>query len=308
MDRSTRKRAHVLNERARAADHDGRWDDAEALYREAIDLDPVWAIPWYNLGLVYKRQRRWDESLVCNRQAVRLDERDQAANWNLGIAATAVGEWRIARDAWQRVGLRFPDDSEGFVDLRLGAVPVRVNPQTAPEVVWCRRLDPARARILNVPLPQSERRYGDLVLHDGAPVGERVVDGMAVPMFEEIALLQPSSYATFTVTVAAPAAEAMAQLTTLLASHEAVAEDWSQSVSTLCTTCSDDAEAVAAGHARVVTRGDAQPRLQGERAAGSAAVRGFGIAATDGDRVRAALAEWRVIGPDRTVGVLERVL
>jgi tetratricopeptide (TPR) repeat protein len=293
MDRSTRKRALDLNERAREADHQCRYDDAEALYREAIDLDPVWPIPWYNLGRVYKRQRRWDESLVCNRQAVRLDERDQAANWNLGIAATAVGEWRIARDAWQRVGLAFPAGAEeGFVDLRLGAVPVRVNPLTAPEVVWCRRLDPARARILNVPLPQSGRRYGDLLLHDGAPVGERLVDGTAVPMFEEIALLQASSYATFAVTVGAPTAEAMGALTALLLQHEAVAEDWSQSVRTLCTSCSESSGGVAAAHAQDV----------------EAVVRGFGIASSDGDRVRAALAEWAGAGPERTVGALERVL
>jgi tetratricopeptide (TPR) repeat protein len=289
MDRSTRKRAHDLNERAREADHQGRLDDAEALYREAIDLDPQWAVPWYNLGLVYKRQRKWDESLVCNRQAVLLDEGDQAANWNLGIAATAVGEWRIARDAWKRVGLSFPDEQEGFVDLKLGAVPVRVNPQATPEVVWCRRLDPARARILNVPLPQSGRRYGDLLLHDGAPVGERSVDGVAVPMFEEIALLQESSFATFTVTVEAAEPGAMAELTALLARQEAVAEDWSQSVRTLCTACSEGAGAHV--HGELGTE-----------------VRGFGIAATDGDRVRAALAEWGTSGAARSVGRLERVL
>jgi hypothetical protein len=37
-------------------------------------------------------------------------------------------------------------------------------------------------------------------------------------------------------------------------------------------------------------------------------VRGFGIASSDGDRVRAALAEWCGDGPERTVGALERVL
>jgi hypothetical protein len=130
------------------------------------------------------------------------------------------------------------------------------------------------------------------VLHDGAPVGERIVDGTAVPMFDEIALLQPSSYATFAVTVAAPTPEAMAQLTALLAHHEAVAEDWSQSVRTSCMACSDGA---AEGTAHV--HGPAP-----------AAVRGFGIASGDGDRVRAALAEWGAAGPERIVGTLERVL
>jgi tetratricopeptide (TPR) repeat protein len=295
MDRSTRRHAYQLNERGSQADHDARLDDAEALYREAIDLDPLWPVPWFNLGLIYKRQRRWDEALVCNRQAVRLDERDQAANWNLGIAATAVGEWRIARAAWRRVGVDFPAE-DGFVDLGLGAVPIRVNP-AAPEVVWCRRLDPARARILNVPLPQSGRRYGDLVLHDGAPVGERQVGGASVPVFEEIALLEPSAYATWAVTVAAPTAEAMAELAVRLAVHEAIAEDWSGSVRRLCADC--DGGRSHSAH-------DGKPIDGSARSDGLG--RGFGIAAVDGTQVRATLAEWGGGGPDRHVGVIERVL
>jgi tetratricopeptide (TPR) repeat protein len=293
MAPSARRRAARLNELAQKADRRGRWPVAEALYRDAIDLDPEWAVPWFNLGLVYKRQHRWDESLVCHRQALRLDERDDAANWNLGIAATAVGHWRIARAAWRRVGLDVPEDEaqEGFVDLDLGAVPIRVNPVEAPEVVWCHRLDPARARILNVPLPQSGRRYGDVVLHDGAPVGERQLDGAAVPLFDEIALLEPSAYATFAVTLAAPSAAALAELAARLAERAAVGEDWS-SVRRLCAACERG-------------RGDERrhrhvPPLPGDG--------GYGIAAREEAAVRATLEAWRAAGEARAVRQIERVL
>src|SRR5882672_3417360 len=116
-------RAIRLNDRARAAEDAGRLADAEALYRETIDRASRWSVPWYNLGLFYKGQRRWQDSLACNRQALSLKCDDEAANWNLGIAATAVGDWRTAREAWGRVGMRYPEQ-EGFVDLKLGSVPI----------------------------------------------------------------------------------------------------------------------------------------------------------------------------------------
>lgn len=48
------------------------------------------------------------------------------------------------------------------------------------EVVWCRRLDPARALIRNVPMAESGRGYGDLVLHGGEPKGTRSIEGREV--------------------------------------------------------------------------------------------------------------------------------
>jgi hypothetical protein len=47
-------------------------------------------VPWFNLGLPYKRQRRWEVSLRFNRKATELAADDQAGWCNLGIAATAL--------------------------------------------------------------------------------------------------------------------------------------------------------------------------------------------------------------------------
>jgi tetratricopeptide (TPR) repeat protein len=97
-------------------------------------------VPWYNLGLVRKHQRRWPESLSCNLRAAALDPTDEAAWWNAGIAATALGEWATARRAWAAFGIELPPD-DGEITMRLGPTPIRLNADGNGEVVWCARID-----------------------------------------------------------------------------------------------------------------------------------------------------------------------
>ncbi|WDZ87467.1 hypothetical protein [Micromonospora cathayae] len=70
-------------------------------------------------------------------------------------------------------------------------------------MVWAQRLCPTRARVLNVPTPESGRRFGEIVVHDGAPNGEREVDGHAYPVFDELLLLRASPLPTTVVDVTA---------------------------------------------------------------------------------------------------------
>jgi hypothetical protein len=121
--------------------------------------------------------------------------------------------------------------------MRIGLTPIRLNPDNDAEVVWCDRIDPARAIIRNVPLPQSGHRYGDLLLHDGAPNGTRLHGGQEAPVFDELQLLTPSRYATFIVTVEADSAAALSGLQRLLAEAELTSEDWG-TIRQLCHECS----------------------------------------------------------------------
>lgn len=178
----------------------GDLERAALAYGRATRLAPEWSVPWYNLGLVRKYQRQWAESLRCNLRATELDPEDEAAWWNAGIAATALGDWEVARLAWEAVGIKLPP-GEGEIRMRLGLTPIRLNPDGQGEVVWCERIDPARAIIRNVPLPESGHRYGDLQLHDGAPNGTRVYQGQEMPVFDALQLLQASLYTTYQVRV-----------------------------------------------------------------------------------------------------------
>src|SRR5579862_2444045 len=105
--------------------------------------------------------RRSAEAAQFNERALTCEPAGEEAYWNLGIAATALG-------------------------MGLGLVPIRLDPDGNGEVVWCDRLDPARALIRNVPTLESGFREGDIVLHDGEPKGKRELNGKFVSVFNAL--------------------------------------------------------------------------------------------------------------------------
>ena len=234
----TRERADELNERGRALSADGDDADAVASYRAAIDADPTWSVPWYNLGLVYKYACEWTESLQCNRRAVELDESDDAAWWNLGIAATALERWPEARAAWLRCGVTVPE-GDGPVRASFGPTPVRLDPLGRGEVVWCDRIGPARAIVRNVPFPESGHRWGDLLLHDGAPNGYRILNGQEVPVFDALQRIGESQHRTYILDLPGSTPEQRARIGDVASRMGGAAEDWSQSIAFLCRQCSE---------------------------------------------------------------------
>ncbi|MEU3465140.1 hypothetical protein ABZ721_35000 [Streptomyces sp. NPDC006733] len=229
---------------------DGRYEDAGALLTRAADMEPWLSESWYNLALLHKFRHDWEQARTAGLRAVALLDRDSGAPdwWNLGIAATALQDWPLARRSWQAYGLRLPSGSaesasEEAVRLALGSAAVRLSPEGEAEVVWGRRLDPARIEVLSIPLPSSGRRWGEVVLHDGVPHGERATaEGSAksvYPVFDEIELWAPSPVPTWLVLLEAATASDRDALERLAADAGFAAEDWSSSVRLLCRTCSE---------------------------------------------------------------------
>ena len=101
--------ASRANRRGRALDVKGRAIEAIREYECACRLAPDWSVPFYNLGLIHKYLGAWELSLTQNERAVKLDAGNEAAWWNLGIAATALGRWDVARFAWRGYGMEVPD-------------------------------------------------------------------------------------------------------------------------------------------------------------------------------------------------------
>lgn len=267
----------------------GQLAAAEVRFRKAIEADPKWSVPWYNLGLVYKRQHLWDKVLKCNQRATALDPNDREAWWNMGIAAAALGNWAEARRAWKAYGIKVPP-GEGEVDMNIGPTPIRINPDSAPEVVWGHRIDPARAIIKSVPLPQSGRRYGDLLLHDGEPKGFRKVGVMEVPVFNELGVLTTSEYATYEVVIEAANKEDRQGLADLAQAREMGVEDWS-TIRMLCKQCSEG-----------------RPHDDHEPQGAEGPLVRFGIAAHTEEEVQALLQEWRTNRPSCLVHEVHCVL
>ena len=284
--------------KSRAREHFAAgWDAAErgdeegsvASYLEAVRHDPALGIAWFNLGLAAKRRRDWPMVADRFRKAIEAGGLDDVvpAWWNLGIASCALGDWASARESWAHVGVN-PEPGDGPPDMRLGLAPVRVDPAGHAEVVWTERLDPARARIVSVPLPQCGRRHGDVVLHDGEPRGSRTVGTRSYAVFDELERLHASSHATWRCAIVAPDADAVTRLTEDAADAGLGAEDWT-TLRHLCATCSE----------RDLPSGRAASEWTAERT--------LGIASPGREQADELLDAWCLADPRRERAALEQV-
>lgn len=233
---------------------------AERCYRAAVQQDPDLKEAWFDLGLICKWEHRWEEAFECNRRAAELEgpRPDEPAWWNLGIAATALRRWEVARRAWETYGIPIPP-GVGPIEGDFGVGPVRLNPTEHAEVVWGHRIDPARIRLTNIPFPASGHQWADVVLHDGAPNGYREVQGRQVGVFDELERWEPSGVPTIQVSVSSDEPAAIGELTQEAAQAGYAAEDWTRNVRMLCKRCSEgsvhaehDESAVASGRAHLL--------------------------------------------------------
>ena len=215
-----------------------RFKDAIEPAAEACRLRPTWFDGWWNYGVVLKHAHRWKECVDACDRAIALDPEDSGgAHWNAGIAATAIGDWSRAREAWSAYGVHVPV-GEGPLEMEIGTAGVRISPDLEPEVVFGKRIDPCRVRILSVPLPESNHRFGDIVLHDGEPRGKRRVGDGEVSVFDELLLLQPSAFGTWKVSATCQTPQERDTLIALFDDTDGAIEDWTENVELLCAQCS----------------------------------------------------------------------
>ncbi len=183
---------------AEAYDRKGDVYNAVKLYKKVIRLAPQWCPPYIQLSTIYRDRADWKTCLYYTQKSLQLDPEGRQAWLNQGLASTALKKWRTARQAWNRLGYEFRE-SDQSTDFDLGSVAIYLNPRTQPEVVWARRIDPARAVVLSIPQPSSGHRYQDIVLFDPSSEGAQVVGAQKWPAYREIQLLKSSPYKTFTV-------------------------------------------------------------------------------------------------------------
>lgn len=256
-------------------------------YRAYLEREPNDHRIWFDLGLRYKWLRRWKECAAANERALSIHEDpEDPAWWNLGIAATALRKWNLARKAWRGYGLEIGGVA-GPIACKYGQGPVRL---PHGEVVWGERIDPARLIVRNIPLPGSGFRWGDVVLHDGAPNGERISNGRTYPVFDVLEKWSPSEIPTYEVDVTCASDGDSDALVELFEEHRFAAEDWSANVRSLCRACSTG-----------------NPDARHDHSFGTEeSQRRFGIAAPKGLAERL-LRQWAQAGAEREHGALELV-
>lgn len=280
----------ALKKEAYAAFDRGCLAEASSTFAKLLAADPDNRGLHYMQGLVHKYLLDWPTSLAHNLAAIALDDKvGEAEHWNAAIAASGLRDWQQARALWQALGIRLPEGSGPIVD-DFGVAVVRLNAWSGGETVWMRRICPVRARLLNVPLPESGHRFGDIVLHDGASTGFRWDGEHKLNVFNELQRLEASDFATHVVFVHSPRAEDLDALRNATAPGIGYVEDWTDTVRHLCLRCSYG----------VPHRHDA-PQINDDWAPG----RNLGIAAQSRKAVMKLLKDWQKGGEGRHIDGVE---
>lgn len=277
------------DEVAYRAFNDGQLELAVSKFTELVVSHPERSDYAYMLGLACKYLRDWPRSLEHNLRCIELsDEPEQGASWNAAIAATALGDWQEARKQWNACGLPIAPGN-GPIHEDYGTVSIRINPWGNAETLYALRIDPARAYLMNVPLPKSGHRYRDLVLHDGAKTGERKFHGRTVPVFNGLQRLEQSDFLTFAAFVTCPTVDDRDDLYARTAPGIGLVEDWS-GMSYYCLRCSYGSPH---SHDPVERNSDWDPE------------RSLGIAAQSRMSVERLLEQWAESGPGRHIDTIE---
>jgi PAS domain-containing protein len=224
---------------------------------EMTEAAPASFSSWFEAGLYAKARRDWGRCLAWNARALELSGEAEAeefggsnpAAWNLGIAATALGDWATARRAWTAYGIRGLGDEAGPIDDDFGMAPIRLNPdrpslalEVTPaygdtEIIWCWRRSPAHGAVASVPLPESGHRFRDVLLHDGEPKGSRRDGDREVSVFDEIARLSESDFPTWQAQVAGASPEDVEAVGDFFGERGLGADNWS-GINIMCSDCS----------------------------------------------------------------------
>lgn len=154
-----RAEAHIR----KAEVHLARGDRAGAIghMRRAAVLAPSWIEPHRMLGEQMLRQKRWKDSIIHCSCALDLQPESREMLWRIGIATTATGRLDDARATWLSLGLEDLDDEGNFEE----PVDVAISIEHGRQVRGL-ALDPARARIREVPPPETGLRLNDILLID----------------------------------------------------------------------------------------------------------------------------------------------
>ena len=279
-----------LYARAYAAVDAGELEAAVPLFGRLAEAEPDNPAFQYMLGLVHKYRFEWAQSLACNLRALALFEGpDEATLWNAGIAATGLGDWSQARQCWEQAGIRIAP-GVGPILGNFGRACMRLNAWDEGETLWATRLDPCRARIENVPFPESGFRYGDVVLHDGASTGRRESHGRIYPVMNVFERLERSSFDTFEIELTCPDTQGMYELLAMQRPGIGLAEDWTSSVQSICKKCSEG----------IVHQHDPDETETWDPE------RNLGIAAQGRSSVDRLLKDWAGASPGRFVGSVQR--
>lgn len=224
MDAPNRKIAK-LYEQGLAYEAAGDSYLAIKLFKKIIRLDKYWPPSYARLGTIYKIRAEWKPALYYCKKTLALDPAQANIWWALGIAATALKKRGIAKSVWSKFGL------DNFKPN--GPICIRLSYQKQIEILWVRPLDPARGEIINIPHPNSDRRFRDIIIYDREVVGHNVVGRRRMPIMEELSLFKRSGFRTFSCSLYTQNEKHLQYLERLCLEHGLGFEVWSNATQQL---------------------------------------------------------------------------
>ncbi len=106
-----------LFNRAVRSHQGGDLGQAEALYRQALELNPTLAGAYTNLGVVLQATDRGAEALACFRRSVELDPASADAHNNLAGALAGLGRRTEAIECYQQALRLNPNQADAYSNL-----------------------------------------------------------------------------------------------------------------------------------------------------------------------------------------------
>jgi tetratricopeptide (TPR) repeat protein len=132
--------AYDLYAKASTLDEDpATFDEAEALYQRAIELDPQLAIAYTNLGNIRFRRGNETEAEALYRRALEVDDRQPEAHYNLGYVLLERGDAQRAVPYFQRALQADPRFADAHFNLAMAFEQLSERAKARPH--WKRYLE-----------------------------------------------------------------------------------------------------------------------------------------------------------------------
>lgn len=100
-----------------ALQEQGNLEEAEKMYREAIELDPQYCDAMDNLGQLLRRKGNIDEAISWYKKSIEINPENPVAHQNLALAYHFQGETDDAINEYQVLINIDPDNPEGYYGL-----------------------------------------------------------------------------------------------------------------------------------------------------------------------------------------------
>ncbi len=132
--------AYELYVRASSLDEDpSTYDEAETLYREALELDPTLAIAHTNLGNILFRRGDDEGAEKLYKLAMGIDDRQPEAHYNLGYVMLERGDAKRAADHFEKAIERDSRFADAHFNLAMACE--QLGERSRARIHWKRYLD-----------------------------------------------------------------------------------------------------------------------------------------------------------------------